>query len=159
MTETSWCRCDYSSMANALRSLWPISTSQSSPYHCTPRLALMESQSLTVSLTSDKVDAYVFFHLPGQFLNEDSLSKVRLWLVGHWVVEVLLPEVVKLIFSFKVEVTVGKKLWIELTYEILRQVNFLQTVNVLQTTEIWFFCTYLFRRAPLIIRYRRGTDV
>ena len=70
---------------------------------------------------SEKVNAYVFFHLPGQFLNEDSLSKVQLWTV------VLLPEVVKLTytFTFKVEVTVGKKLWIELTYEILRQVAFL----------------------------------
>ena len=57
------------------------------------------------------MDAYVFFHLPGQFLNEDSLSKVQLQLVGG-----------KLGFTFKVEVTVGKKLWIELTYEILRQV-------------------------------------
>ena len=28
------------------------------------------------------MDAYVFFHLPGQFLNEDSLSKVWLQLVG-----------------------------------------------------------------------------
>ena len=35
---------------------------------------------------------------------------------------ILLPKVVKMTFTFKVEVTVGKKLWIELTYEILRQV-------------------------------------
>ena len=44
---------------------------------------------------STKVNAYVFVHLPGQFLNEDSYSKLDL--------------------------SPGKLLFIELTYEIIRQ--------------------------------------
>ena len=46
------CRCDFSSTANALRSLWPISTSQSSPSLSTPRLAKIKFQSWSFSLTT-----------------------------------------------------------------------------------------------------------
>ena len=90
----SWQRCnysrsDFSSTANALRSLWPISTSQSSPSPSPPRLANGMKNVNLESCSLKKVDAYVFFHLPGQFLNEDSLSKVRLlwlidWLLSGW---------------------------------------------------------------------------
>ena len=71
------CRSACCSMANASRSLWPIWTLQSSRSPFTPRLkqAMYLASSLKIVLI--KVDAYVFFHLPGQFLNEDSLSKVK----------------------------------------------------------------------------------
>ena len=66
----------FSSMEGALRSPWPTSTSRSSPSRSPPRLEKLYCKSRT--FFSAKVDAYVFFHLPGQFLNEDSLSKVKL---------------------------------------------------------------------------------
>ena len=37
------------------------------------RQSILQAHSIVLI----KVDAYVFFHLPGQFLNEDSLSKVK----------------------------------------------------------------------------------
>ena len=121
------CRSACCSMANASRSLWPIWILQSSRSPFTPRFK--QAKYLASSLNCPD-QGWCVCILP----SARPVSQWRLTLQGQ---AICFSESIRsfnfinkknkdfsslLHFFFQVEVTVGKKLWIELTYEILRQV-------------------------------------